>query len=264
LRLRRGQLGADSGGEGSEIDGGRPHFQIRNLCQADHVLDEAAHALRRAADALQIAAAVFAQYGAAFLVQRLGEAFYGAQRRTQVVRYGIAEALQIAVGDFQVASALVHPPLQIVHQAQQRIFSRLLFHAQAQRLDAAADLVGQLFEQAGFLGVEDLVLGRRQRQHAPDPARHAQREADHRGIRHLACQFAPGREARIVDCVANDGNAILADRGAGDATAAFAIGPGARHVAVFVRHSRGGNQGHRFSGVVLGAADKDGRIAADR
>ena len=75
--------------------------------QLQQVLDEQVHARAFAADACEVFLRFHGQGGAVILLERLRPAADAAQRCAQVVRHRVAEALQLAVGEFELAALLV-------------------------------------------------------------------------------------------------------------------------------------------------------------
>ena len=84
-----------------------PPVAASDARQLQQVLDQQVHARALAADAREVFLRVRGQGGAVILLERLRPAADAAQRRAQVVRHGVTEALQLAVGELELAALLV-------------------------------------------------------------------------------------------------------------------------------------------------------------
>ena len=81
--------------------------------QAEQVVDELGHALAGRPHAVKGAPAVVAERGGVVLEQHLAESVDGAQRTAQVVRDGVGERLELAVGGLELGGPLAHAPLEV-------------------------------------------------------------------------------------------------------------------------------------------------------
>ena len=88
--------------------------------QRQQALDEVAHPLGVAPDVAQQGLAVLVELRGVVIEQDLAVAMDRAQRRPQVMRHGVAEALKFLVGAQKIGGALLDPVLQLGRAAPQR------------------------------------------------------------------------------------------------------------------------------------------------
>ena len=84
----------------------------RQAGKSQQIVDQPSHVLSRRAHALQMLHSRFAEARPAILNRRLAEAVDRPQRGAQIMRYRIAEGLQLLIGCGQLIRPRFHPFLQ--------------------------------------------------------------------------------------------------------------------------------------------------------
>ena len=136
------------------LEGHRPALD-RPLLDAgvlQEVVDEIGHPLGRGADPGEELPPRLVEPVRVVLLEGLGEAGHAAQRSLEIVRHGVGEGLELAVGPFELAGALLHPALEL---------HRLPLHLLEQpRLDDRDRELGRHFLRDAHLLVRELPPAR--------------------------------------------------------------------------------------------------------
>ncbi len=104
-----GWEGADDGfGEGGKVDGLAGEIGAGDAGELEEGVDKLSHALDAGADTLNVVAASSVDGVGVVFREGEREAVYGAKRSAQVVGDGVGEGFELAVGGFELGSALAN------------------------------------------------------------------------------------------------------------------------------------------------------------